>query len=135
MTQSSDVPNPDALTSNESSLQLQVMVQNTTTNAPIPEEPAPRVMEFLDRGLVLELPSRSCAKGHSLVVEIRCQSAGATVNFNCTAKVESVERNAVCDQVTAQLMQFVEKEWAELQRTFSERQEQILKFFQDAKGE
>ena len=112
---------------------------NSTTRTEVPKGSGVEIVEFLERGMVLQLPARSCARGHMLVVTVSLKDPKKKAEedwvFETTAKVEehrSLE-DAV-DQVTLALVQYHEKEWFQLQELFSSRQNEIELFLHAARG-
>lgn len=94
------------------------------------------LVQWLEKGFVLSLPQRSCAIGHQLLVEMSVQEPGKknTLVFECTTKVEAIEKCDDFDAVTCALVQYEEKVWDDLKRIYSERQRAILEFFKAARG-
>lgn len=118
------------------SIKLQVSMNNTTTNTAVRKNFTIRIIEIPERGLVLEVPIRSCARGHNVIVQIETVKPDKVRGiFQATAKVEDLESaSESVDKVTLSLVQFDEKQWKFLCDTFSRRQREIEDFFFAAKG-
>lgn len=120
-----------------SSAKIHITLQNTTTKTAARAEPPIMVAEFLERGLVLEVPSRSCSAGHAvlIVAEVTLPN-GTHFVFEATAKVDKHEPipNSDTDQISVIMLQFDEGDWEKLQNAFGARQNEIEDFFNSARG-
>lgn len=118
------------------STKIEAKLQNNTTGMPIRSEPPTRVLEIQDRGIVFEIPSKSCARGHSLTIEIKATTPDETqYRFTSTARVEELESlKDGTDRVNVVFLQFDEKIWDEFCKSFNSRQDEIERFFRAARG-
>jgi hypothetical protein len=123
------------------SLKLQISVVNTTTETRTSKNDKNiRLVEIQNRGMTLEIPTRKCNEGHNLIIEI----VGTTprkkeFKFSCTAKVEKLEpgnplQGEHVDRIDVIFMQYDEHAWEDFLYEFSQRQAEILDFFERAKG-
>lgn len=111
-------------------IRTKVTVNNTTTGTALKSH-RNRIVEILEKGMSLELPSDSCAVGDYLVVKIEYENEkGEKGVFKSGAKVESIQDSSV----VVSLIQFDQIEWEVFLTIFMERQNAILKFFAAAKG-
>jgi hypothetical protein len=111
-------------------------VENLTTKMAVKKGSPITLSEFKERGFILELPERSCAKGHHLLVDVSTSGKpGTQIKLEMTGKVENVEvlGEGVCT-VDVTLLQFDESKWQELRDYYFNRQNEILDFFTAARG-
>lgn len=123
--------NPDDFKSAEVAIDL----NNTTTNQQFRLQPKTKLVQFLERGMVLEVPSRCCSTGHNLIFKATVTGLGGTFEFEATVKTavhEEMDKDV--DQIMIELLQFDEADWKRLQEAFSSRQTNIEAFFAAAKG-
>ena len=93
------------------------------------------IIEFLENGLILDVPSKSCITKHSILIEIYNKNKNPEINFKATAKVTSIEQlSPENDQVEIVFVQKNESEWEALQSVFNKRQEEIREFLNSVKG-
>ena len=134
------------------SIDLQINFANTTTNSQIKdgkrfygidastqaggsknENLEISILEFLENGLILDIPSKTCMAKHSVMVEV--YNKNPPLHFKATAKVKTVESlSPENDQVEIVFVQKNEKEWEELQNVFNNRQQEIREFLNSVKG-
>jgi hypothetical protein len=119
------------------SLKLKITLMNTTTDTQAKKsEKQIRLVEVQNRGMTLEIPSRTCNEGHNLIIEL----VGTThrkkeFTFSCTAKVENLQPvQEGVDRIDVTFMQFDERAWEDFLYEFTQRQAQIFDFFERAKG-
>ena len=95
-----------------------------------------RLLELMDRGLTLDVPTKTCAEGHTLALDIKLyESDEVEVHFQCTVRVDEVTReDAGRDKIKTSLAQVDEIAWAKIGKVYAKRQEDIFKFFAAAKG-
>jgi hypothetical protein len=116
-------------------VELSFTVKNTTTRTEVKNTDVVKLVVLGERGMSLELPSRSCAKGHNLIVSIKTRHAPKDFEFTFTAKVEEVASvDKTSDQIDVTMLQFDESQWNDLQSLFSNRQAEILEFLKAVKG-
>lgn len=119
------------------SIKQEFKVQNTTTKTEVKEVGEIQLIEIVDHGVILQLPRRSCANGHNLMVEmITTVPRKPKHRFAFTAKVEELATigDSPHDKVTLTFLQFEETEWAGLCRLFASRQDEIMAFLKAARG-
>jgi hypothetical protein len=122
------------------SIELRISASNETSRTKVSDgaETAPKIalIEFLERGLTLELPKHSCAQGHHLTLEIQVVSPPEKrMRFSATTKVDAVLKQADhSERANVSLIQFKEEAWDALRRLFSSRQTEIEDFFKASKG-
>jgi hypothetical protein len=117
-------------------IEVTLDIKNSTTHMDFKSEPPSRLLEITEHGGVLEIPKKSCAVGHSLVIDARATPPhGETVRLTVTAKVDEIEPcEDGMDRITLSLVQVREEEWFEFRRVFSSRQDEITRFLSAARG-
>lgn len=94
-----------------------------------------QITEFIENGLVLEVPSRVCSAGHILRLNIKTEGAKPELQCECVAKVEAVEKLLTLREVVRlHFTQIDEDAWEKIQNIYSQRQLEVLRFFKAAKG-
>ena len=118
------------------SIQIQIQLKNLTTKTEPKKGSVVRFIEFLDRGMVLEVPQKNCNKSHHLILDIQARAPGKKdIEFSVTAKVDDLEHlEGGTDQVSMSVIQTDEKSWADFNKLFSNRQEEIEKFLAAVRG-
>lgn len=127
------------------SIQLKISITNTTKKVEIKRTSAIKLVELheqgLQRGLTLEVPAKSCEKGHYLVMKIEAIVPGPKsvhddggVPFKTGAKVEEIRTLGPMDQIRVSLLQHDKEAWEKFCGLFSSRQEEIEKFFTAVRG-
>jgi hypothetical protein len=119
------------------SIDIEFEVVNTTTGTAFRKNVKIRLTQLTEKGMMLEVPRRACAQGHalSLKLNIRTVNPPESLAFEATAKVDLVENfEKGGDSVTVTLLQYDEKQWAQLNGIFSSRQKEIADFFTAARG-
>lgn len=129
--------NEDGSPATQASFNFQIRIQNTTTRAEVPEKPPCKLVQFLEKGLVLEVPIKACSKGHNLIIDVHAKDFGGRPNFkfSATGKVEEHQSFlSDTEQITVTFLQFNEADWKVLTGSVASRQEDIMNFFLAAKG-
>ncbi len=120
------------------SVRVELTVSNTTTRTELRKDAEPQLVQLLeDTQVVLDLPVRSCSKGHHLSIEfvIRRPGRKKPSKLECTAKVDGIEHETPDrDRVTVSLFQYEEQEWQDFRASFSDRQSEIEAFFAAIRG-
>jgi hypothetical protein len=119
------------------SLNFKFHIENTTTKTTVKSSDDIEMVEMLPQSLVLQIPQRSCAKGHHLMLKLKLYVPGKTrVHFTFTAKVEKLEAvpESGMDKVSIAFIQYEEAEWKAICQIFEDRQNEIFNFFQGARG-
>ena len=99
-------------------LEYAAYLRNPPTNTEIIQPNFVKIIEFLVGGLVLQLPHKSCAEGHVLVLN------PDLMTFTC--KVKDVEKDKdVGDRVTIDFYQIDKKAWAKFLDAFAARQAEL----------
>jgi hypothetical protein len=117
-------------------IEVELKIKNTTTSTEFKPAPPTRIIEITEHGFVLEIPERSCAGNHNLVIEAHATAPQRKdVNLIVTAKVEDVEpgKNGT-DRISLSLVQVQEEEWERFRKLFSSRQDEIDRFMTAARG-
>ena len=118
------------------SLEIFVRLENTTAHTEISDERKLHVQQLLEKGLVLDLPEKTCASGHNLALNLWVAGSSPELKIRFTAKVEKV-RNWPADHVdeaTLRLLQYPENTWNALHKIFNQRQKQIMEFLTASGG-
>lgn len=93
-----------------------------------------QVVEFLEEGYVLEVPSHVCAVGHSVSLETTATYKGQETIFQASGKVEEVEKLPNSrEQIRVHFTQFKSKEWQDLLQAYMSRQNEVFNFFESSK--
>ena len=93
------------------------------------------ISEFLPDGLMLEIPTKTCAKNHNIVIEVSTLNAKPEVNFVASLRVSELHKlSPHADLVETIFLQKDEQEWVKFQKIFNSRQEEIKKFFNSVRG-
>lgn len=129
---------------------LKINLINTTTHAEIRDgkrcyDKKPKknseenliivISEFLENGLMMEIPSKMCAQHHSITIEVSTENSDPKISFSENLKVKSVEKlSQDSDLIEATFVQKNEREWKNLHGIYTKRQEEIRNFFNSVKG-
>jgi len=119
------------------SAKIAIEIQNTTTNTEVKKNANVQLIELHERGAMLQIPAKSCARGHNLMVKFRTETPKKEIfEFTTTAKVDSTEPQdgGEFDQVVIVFLQYDEDSWEMFQKYFTARQEEIVNFLKAAKG-
>jgi len=119
------------------SIEITLYVKNTSTGAEVRKAGLARVVELRDRGMLLELPAHACKKGNYLILHFEMQYPGEDKprKFDTGAKVDQVTGGGdPVQEVTASLLNYDPAAWKSFCAIFSQRQEEIEKFFAAVKG-
>jgi hypothetical protein len=117
------------------SLELSVKLENSTSHTRLKPGEIARVLEILEEGLVLAVPRRTCAQGHSLAIEIEVRAPGKEPwTFAAALKAEECETVGDEDRVLAKLANFSQQEWARFNAAFASRQDEIEDFLAAVRG-
>jgi hypothetical protein len=133
----SDLPfDPGAFQSVHLEIALKNLTSKTTISDGRPGSGKVQLIEFRPKGMILEVPRRSCAPGHSLILDAKVtEPAASRMSFPATAKVHKVEEvSDEVDRLDLGLLQYVEEDWKKLQELFGSRQREIEEFLRAAKG-
>lgn len=90
---------------------------------------------FVEKGLILELPPRTCAKGHKVHTCLLVNHNKKELRFNTSAQVLDVISSAgERDSVTIELVGFEQSDWDWIQGIYQSRQADISQLFLKLKG-
>lgn len=117
--------------------EVKLKIQNITSRTQVPESGLVQLTEIEDHHLALQLPPRSCALGHSLLIDLQVVHPKPIhcFQFSCTCAVilrESAGPDA--DRVRVQLVQIDDGSWKRLLELYASRQGEINSFLQAARG-
>jgi hypothetical protein len=117
-------------------IRVSATVINTTTKKEIRRGAKLGIIEFLEQGLVVELPSRACDVGHYLTIHLDVvDMREEKTKFITGSKVDATQHlQGDVDQVTLNLIQYDKAAWAKFQSLFGSRQTEIENFLKAAKG-
>jgi len=97
--------------------------------------PQVQLLEVLPQGLIVSVPSKRCAFGHHVDLDITVESQGKSVHFQGTAKVVTHDKeDHESDRIGVEFMQLNLNEWNNFLAVFGQRQNQIEAFFKGVKG-
>jgi hypothetical protein len=124
------------------SMEMKASFVNTTSKMSPPKGPevAPVVVQLSDRSFALEVPAKTCAGGHNLMITIEVKNVNREdvskkVRFVCTAKVISMlPLSKERERIIVNLMQYDEKSWTEFRGVFESRQHEINQFIESCRG-
>lgn len=101
----------------------------------LPAELQPRILEFHENALTLEVPKHTCAQGHNVTLEAKLKLIKGEKKFSASGKVTEISNvGDRTDSIHIKFLQLEERQWLEFQQYFSNRQNDILKFFEAVKG-
>lgn len=117
------------------SVELNFSIENSTTRTTVNHAELIKLIQFLEKGMVLEIPSKSCSKGHNLIIKINVLNSNKVQEFDTTAKVVELDTTSKeSDTIVVNLTQYDGDTWVQLQSIYSSRQDDIEKFLQAARG-
>ncbi len=141
---------PLIIASDFESIKLKINLTNTTTKAEIrdgkrcydkkPKKDSEENLiivnaEFLENGLLLEIPSKMCAQNHNITIEVITENSKPIISFTENLKVKSVEKlSADSDLIETAFVQKSEANWNDLQKIYTNRQNDIRDFFNSVRG-
>jgi hypothetical protein len=140
------LPPPPTLTEDDRALmdpsafesaRVDIALFNTTTRTEVKKGAPIQLIEVQSGTIVIETPTRACAKGHNVTLTIRVIRPRIEGSFEVTvtAKVEEMEAlGDGVDRITAKLVQYDNQEWEKFLGIFDSRQAEIERFFLAAKG-
>jgi len=121
------------------SFKLVLTVKNITSNRDIPgREHFPiTVAEFIDKGLILNLPPLTCAQGHQLMLDINLSKEKKEIlHFSTTAKIIDLETNEHgFNRVSLKFVQYDPLIWKKFLRIFETCQEELQELLDTLKNE
>ena len=125
-----------------------LLLGNTTSRTEIRDSSQLKIIEFLEKGMILRAPKFTCAQGHSLMLYIffgrkamKREQLPAPAKaedlkfFLITAKVtgsEETEKNMV--HLTLEFVQFNPAEWSKFLGQFQSKQNQINNIVKNIRG-
>ncbi|MBL7714833.1 MAG: hypothetical protein JNL01_05150 [Bdellovibrionales bacterium] len=93
------------------------------------------IIEFSENELLIELPSKSYATGHYLMINLEVKGSKTPFKtLEIEGKIESLENLDGADQIRFSMSQFDHSEWDKIRAAFSSRQADIQNFFASVKG-
>lgn len=117
-------------------VRLEITAQNSGTGTRAGPEQGIQMIELLPQGFVLELPSKLCARGHNISLEIVAKQGGETkLKLDATAKIDGIApTESGTDEAVLVLVQYEEKDWQALRDLYGLRQQEIERFLSSARG-
>ena len=116
------------------SLEYAAFLRNPPTNTNIVQPNHVKIIEFLSWGLILQLPTRTCAAGHVLVLNLYPRATMKTLGelnkdpdlMSFTCKVKEVEKDKdIGDRVTVDFYQIDKKAWSKFLDAFTAKQVEL----------
>lgn len=109
-----------------------IIAVNTTTKTEIKDPNLIEVVEYSSTSLTIRVPKNSCSDGHQLMLilveKTSKDSLASAHKITVTGKVSLVENvSPNRDMVRIKLIQFVEKDWKEFMKKYSQAQEKVDK--------
>ena len=121
------------------SLDLLLTVKNITSNRDIPcrKEFPITISEFIDKGLILNLPPLTCAQGHQLLLDINLSKEKHEIlHFSTTAKIIALEANEHgFNRVSLKFVQYDPLIWKKFLRVFQTCQDELQELLESLKSE
>jgi len=94
-----------------------------------------RIVELLEVGMVLEVPIRTCAEGHTLELEIRIEGMNRPATLYTIATVQELGKISDSrDQIAIEFTDFESEDWELIKCIYQERQNEIFNFFNAVRG-
>jgi len=94
-----------------------------------------KFLEFIDKGMIIEVPHPSCGKGHTLCLDIQVCGIKNEIHFEVTARVMEIENlDEGRDRIKVTLLTYDELFWNAFKSVFQNRQQEVTEFFFAAKG-
>ncbi len=120
------------------SMRQKIRFQNVSTRTEIKESDSASILEIGTKSLVLELPPYSCHLNHNVMIEVYLNGTTdklAEPMLRATGKIISHERQEDGTlRVTMDLIQFDDVSWQKFLGLYSNRQDEIERFFKMVKG-
>jgi hypothetical protein len=125
------------------SFEYSIIMKNLLSQNEIQDSRKIKIAEFIEKGMILQMPVQCCVAGHNLMLAIVPGRFGVKVTqfpkqatelkgcFLATCKVtlvESAEKPGF-SLYTIEFLQVVEKEWLAFMKKFSNAQAQVNKIF------
>jgi len=130
---------------NFESLQHALIFVNTTAKTQVQDPKQIEIVEYSKARICLRLPASSCAEGHAVMLFVAPEAQrdnllqfvkthqGKGV-MSITGKIKSVEPNKnETSIVWVDLIQYIEGEWREFLKAYTDKQNQIDKIIKDVK--
>jgi hypothetical protein len=97
--------------------------------------PSTQFLCFLEKGMILELPPRTCAKGHKIQLVLEVKFGKKELHFEASAVVsEVISSPGERDSVTLGLVGYEVPDWNWIQGIYQTRQADITALFTKLKG-
>lgn len=92
---------------------------------------------FVDRGMVIELPPRTCARGHKVHLTLEVKHAKKKdLRFTASAVVNDVASSpGERDSVTIELVGYEQSDWEWILGAYQERQSDVSELFMKLRGQ
>jgi hypothetical protein len=123
------------------SITLRVKLENVTSRTKIPKSANAKVLEVLEKGMILEFEHGHCQKGHQMLLNLVIAiPKGATeedlIQFSTSAKTieYTVNEESGTGRAVLDFVQFDTDGWQKILKLFAERQKQIADFIAGARG-
>lgn len=118
------------------SIDFELSIQNVTARTHFPKERVIKAIEFHEDGLVLDVPAKTCAKGHQLAISITVTGARYKIPplLATGHVVELVALSKDSCSAKIKLDQFERSIWEDLLELYKNRQNEIDDFLSSAKG-
>lgn len=121
---------------NLKSIRLQATFHNVTSGWLPKKQDRFEVVEIGENTLVMEGPTRSCARGHLLEVDLKISFPAEPnpIGFAFSARVDRVELLKDSDRLDLVMVQFDSDTWGRILYLLSARQEEIHEYLRYIKG-
>lgn len=119
---------------------LKVSIENIATKSKISSDNVTKpnssiqFIEFLETGIVLGIPTRSCATGHHVMVTLAFPESRDLPKFSATAKVGDLRNQDTQDLIRVDFMQYDQELWNRFVKKLTFRQNSAEALFSALKG-
>jgi hypothetical protein len=109
--------------------------ENRTTRTELKLANGATFLCFLEKGMILELPPRTCANGHKVQLVLNVKHGKKELRFQATATVgDVVVSQGEKDSVSIELVGFEQSDWDWIQGIYQERQADLSALFAKLRG-
>src|SRR3989338_7380544 len=130
------------------SMELKISMLNTTSQTDVKDDtkkielakldgsytPSIKLVEFLDKGMQLEVPARACSKGHILLLNFKVLNSSKNIEFSASVRVLEIKPLINGNEsIVVNLLKYDQTAWNNLQQLFNNRQEEINDFLKAVK--
>ena len=94
-----------------------------------------QMIEILEDGFKLQIPSKICSKGHNTLIWVETLNHTPELKFECSGKVVEVKKaDSSADEIEIKILQINDDQWKAFQSLFNRRQKEIEEFLKSVRG-